>query len=96
MKLRYRAAGSWQESDNFLLPSPNTHKRAARDIYESKQLIERLNTFNMGKSGSSNTNGPGSSYSSLATFTTTSSETFASFVSTPSLTNRNRSSRREI
>ena len=44
--------------------------------------------MDMDNSGSSNTNGLGSSYSSLATFTTTSSETSASFVSTPSLTNR--------
>ena len=44
--------------------------------------------MDMDNSGSSDTNGPGSSYSSLATFTTTSSETSASFVSTPSLTNR--------
>ena len=44
--------------------------------------------MDMDNSGSSNTNGLGSSYSSLATFTTTSSETSASFVSTTSLTNR--------
>ena len=39
----------------------------------------------MDNSGGGNTNGPGSSYNSLATFTTTSSKTPASFVSTPFL-----------
>ena len=39
-------------------------------------------------SGGGNTNGLGSSYISLATFTTISSVTSLSYISTPSLTNR--------
>ena len=42
----------------------------------------------MDNSGGGNTNGPGSSYNSLATFATTSSVTSVSFISTPSLTSR--------
>ena len=38
--------------------------------------------------GGGNTDDPGSSYSSLATFTATSSVTSVSFISLPSLTNR--------